>query len=100
MYDRQLKKPNAFQSNKNILLSDAATVNTKPQLEIFADDVKMFSRLYHRSACEEGLFYLQSRGISKKWRAPCGACICPLIFLPTSNQNIFANMLTDCFLRG
>jgi len=34
------QKTNAYQSNKNILLSDTANVNTKPQLEIFADDVK------------------------------------------------------------
>jgi Fe-S cluster assembly protein SufD len=37
---KDAQKTNAFQSNKNILLSDGATVNTKPQLEIFADDVK------------------------------------------------------------
>ena len=36
----QAQKTNAYQSNKNILLSDTARVNTKPQLEIFADDVK------------------------------------------------------------
>ena len=34
------QKTNAFQSNKNILLTNDATVNTKPQLEIWADDVK------------------------------------------------------------
>ena len=37
---QQAQKTNAYQSNKNVLLSDNASVNTKPQLEIFADDVK------------------------------------------------------------
>ena len=60
------QKTNAFQSNKNILLSDAATVNTKPQLEIFADDVKCSHGCTIGQLDEEGLFYLQSRGISKE----------------------------------
>src|SRR5688572_1558081 len=59
------QKTNAFQSNKNILLSDAATVNTKPQLEIFADDVKCSHGCTIGQLDEEALFYLQSRGISK-----------------------------------
>jgi Fe-S cluster assembly protein SufD len=59
------QKTNAFQSNKNILLSDAASVNTKPQLEIFADDVKCSHGCTIGQLDEEGLFYLQSRGISK-----------------------------------
>ncbi len=59
------QKINAFQSNKNILLSDTASVNTKPQLEIFADDVKCSHGCTVGQLDEEGLFYLQSRGISK-----------------------------------
>jgi Fe-S cluster assembly protein SufD len=67
IYVRQAaQKTNAFQSNKNILLSDAATVNTKPQLEIFADDVKCSHGCTIGQLDEEGLFYLQSRGISKE----------------------------------
>ncbi|MDQ6609621.1 MAG: Fe-S cluster assembly protein SufD [Bacteroidota bacterium] len=62
----QAQKTNAFQSNKNILLSDAATVNTKPQLEIFADDVKCSHGCTVGQLNEEGLFYLQSRGIEEK----------------------------------
>nr|MBA2407955.1 Fe-S cluster assembly protein SufD [Chitinophagales bacterium] len=62
----QAQKTNAFQSNKNILLSDAATVNTKPQLEIFADDVKCSHGCTVGRLDEEGLFYLRSRGISEK----------------------------------
>lgn len=61
----QAQKTNAFQSNKNILLSDAATVNTKPQLEIFADDVKCSHGCTVGRLDDEGMFYLQSRGISE-----------------------------------
>ena len=59
------QKTNAYQSNKNILLSDTSSVNTKPQLEIFADDVKCTHGCTVGSLNEEGLFYLQSRGISE-----------------------------------
>jgi Fe-S cluster assembly protein SufD len=62
----QAQKTNAYQSNKNILLSDNASVNTKPQLEIFADDVKCSHGCTVGRLNEEGLFYLQSRGISEK----------------------------------
>lgn len=62
----QAQKTNAFQSNKNILLSDTASVNTKPQLEIFADDVKCSHGCTVGQLDEEGLFYLRSRGISEK----------------------------------
>ncbi|MFL5789791.1 MAG: Fe-S cluster assembly protein SufD, partial [Flavisolibacter sp.] len=60
------QKTNAFQSNKNILLSDSAGINTKPQLEIFADDVKCSHGCTVGRLDEEGMFYLQSRGISEK----------------------------------
>jgi Fe-S cluster assembly protein SufD len=59
----QAQKTNAYQSNKNILLSDDASVNTKPQLEIFADDVKCSHGCTIGRLNEEGLFYLRSRGI-------------------------------------
>jgi Fe-S cluster assembly protein SufD len=62
----QAQKTNAYQSNKNILLSDDASVNTKPQLEIFADDVKCSHGCTVGRLNEEGLFYLQSRGIPSK----------------------------------
>ena len=62
----QAQKTNAYQSNKNILLSDDASVNTKPQLEIFADDVKCSHGCTVGQLNEEGLFYLQSRGIPSK----------------------------------
>ncbi len=59
------QKTNAFQSNRNILLSDSATVNTKPQLEIWADDVKCSHGCTTGQLDDEALFYLQSRGIPK-----------------------------------
>jgi Fe-S cluster assembly protein SufD len=62
----QAQKTNAYQSNKNILLSAEASVNTKPQLEIFADDVKCSHGCTIGRLDEEGLFYLQSRGINEK----------------------------------
>ena len=60
------QKTNAYQSNKNILLSADASANTKPQLEIFADDVKCSHGCTVGRLDEEGLFYLRSRGISEK----------------------------------
>ncbi|HEU4472101.1 MAG TPA: Fe-S cluster assembly protein SufD [Flavisolibacter sp.] len=63
---QQAQKTNAFQSNKNILLSESASVNTKPQLEIFADDVKCSHGCTVGQLDMEGLFYLRSRGIDEK----------------------------------
>ncbi len=60
------QKTNAYQSNKNILLSDDATINTKPQLEIFADDVKCSHGCTVGQLDEEALFYLRARGISRE----------------------------------
>jgi Fe-S cluster assembly protein SufD len=60
------QKTNAFQSNKNILLSDDATINTKPQLEIYADDVKCSHGTSTGRMDEEAMFYLQARGIGKE----------------------------------
>jgi Fe-S cluster assembly protein SufD len=59
------QKTNAFQSNRNILLSDKASINTKPQLEIWADDVKCSHGCTTGQLDEEAMFYLQSRGIPK-----------------------------------
>jgi Fe-S cluster assembly protein SufD len=60
------QKTNAFQSNRNIILSDKATVNTKPQLEIWADDVKCSHGCTSGQLDEEALFYLQARGLPKE----------------------------------
>lgn len=59
------QKTNAFQSNKNILLSDDATINTKPQLEIWADDVKCSHGATTGQIDSEQLFYLRTRGLSE-----------------------------------
>jgi Fe-S cluster assembly protein SufD len=60
---RDAQKTDAKQTNKTLLLSDDATINTKPQLEIFADDVKCTHGATVGQLDEEQLFYLQTRGI-------------------------------------
>ena len=60
------QKTQAFQSNKNVLLTDTARFYTKPQLEIYADDVKCTHGATVGQIDEEALFYLQSRGIGGK----------------------------------
>jgi len=60
------QKTNAFQQSNNILFSDKATVNAKPQLEIFADDVKCSHGTTVGQINKEALFYLQSRGIGEQ----------------------------------
>jgi Fe-S cluster assembly protein SufD len=57
------QKTNAYQRNQNILLDENATINTKPQLEIFADDVKCTHGATIGQLDEEPMFYLRSRGI-------------------------------------
>lgn len=62
---QKAQKTDAYQQNENILLSDNARVNTKPQLEIYADDVKCSHGATIGQLNEDALFYLQARGISK-----------------------------------
>ena len=57
------QKTNAFQSNRNLLLTDNASIHTKPQLEIWADDVKCSHGCTSGQLDDEALFYLRSRGI-------------------------------------
>jgi Fe-S cluster assembly protein SufD len=59
------QKTNAFQSCGNILLSDDAQMNTKPELEIYADDVKCSHGTTTGQLDEEALFYLKSRGLGE-----------------------------------
>ncbi len=61
----EAQKTEAFQTNNNILLSNTAKMNTKPQLEIYADDVKCSHGATVGQLDEDALFYLQSRGIPK-----------------------------------
>jgi Fe-S cluster assembly protein SufD len=57
------QKTDAKQTNKNLLLSDDATVDTKPQLEIYADDVKCTHGATVGQLSDESVFYLRARGI-------------------------------------
>ena len=66
LVDREAQKIDAFQQNNNILISDKATINAKPQLEIFADDVKCSHGCTIGQLDEDALFYLRSRGIGQK----------------------------------
>ncbi len=63
---KDAQKINAFQSNANVLLSDLASMNSKPELEIYADDVKCSHGSTTGQIDEEALFYLRARGISEK----------------------------------
>ncbi len=63
---QKAQKTDAYQTNQNLLLSDAARVNTKPQLEIYADDVKCSHGATIGQLDENALFYLRSRGIERK----------------------------------
>jgi len=64
--NKEAQKTNAFQANNNILISDKATINTKPQLEIFADDVKCSHGCTIGQLDESAMFYMRSRGIPEK----------------------------------
>ena len=66
LVEKEAQKTDAFQANNNILLSDKATINTKPQLEIFADDVKCSHGCTIGQLDESAMFYLRSRGIPEK----------------------------------
>ena len=59
------QKTNALQSNKTLLLTNDASINAKPQLEIFADDVKCTHGATIGQLDEEALFYLRTRGIGE-----------------------------------
>jgi Fe-S cluster assembly protein SufD len=60
------QKTNAFQENNNIILSQEALINTKPQLEIFADDVKCSHGATIGQLDKDAMFYLKSRGIGEE----------------------------------
>ena len=64
--EKEAQKTNAYQQNNNVLVSDKATVNAKPQLEIFADDVKCSHGCTIGQLDDDALFYMQQRGIPKK----------------------------------
>lgn len=66
LVQKDAQHTNAYQTNNNILLSDDAKINTKPQLEIYADDVKCSHGATVGQLDENALFYLRSRGIDIK----------------------------------
>ncbi|WP_396208900.1 Fe-S cluster assembly protein SufD [Flavobacterium sp.] len=64
--EKEAQKTDAFQQNNNILIGDKATINAKPQLEIFADDIKCSHGCTIGQLDESAMFYMQQRGIPKK----------------------------------
>lgn len=64
--EKLAQKTNAFQANNNILVSDKSTINTKPQLEIFADDVKCSHGCTIGQLDDDALFYMKTRGIPER----------------------------------
>ncbi|HMQ08823.1 MAG TPA: Fe-S cluster assembly protein SufD [Saprospiraceae bacterium] len=65
LVQKDAQKTNAFQQNNTILLSEKARMDSKPQLEIFADDVRCSHGATIGQLDEEAIFYLRSRGLSK-----------------------------------
>jgi Fe-S cluster assembly protein SufD len=63
---KDAQKTNAYQSNKNLLISDEASINTKPQLEIWANDVKCSHGATTGKLDKDMLFYLNARGIGEE----------------------------------
>jgi Fe-S cluster assembly protein SufD len=61
----EAQKTNAFQQNKNMLLTDNASAYSKPELEIYADDVKCSHGSTTGQVDEEAVYYLRSRGVSE-----------------------------------
>ena len=66
LVDRDAQKTAAYQKNSNLLLTSEAKMNTRPQLEIYADDVKCSHGATVGQLDQEALFYMQARGIGKK----------------------------------
>ncbi len=66
LVSKEAQKTDAYQQNDNILLTDEASINTKPQLEIFADDVKCSHGCTVGQLDKNALFYMRQRGIPAK----------------------------------
>ncbi len=60
------QKTNAYQLSKALLLSDSSEFNSKPELEIYADDVKCSHGATSGSVDEDSIYYLMTRGLSRK----------------------------------
>ncbi len=63
---QEAQKTNAYQNCRNVVMSDKAVMNTKPQLEIWADDVKCSHGTTTGKLNDEAIFYMRSRGIPKE----------------------------------
>ncbi|HLW14794.1 MAG TPA: SufD family Fe-S cluster assembly protein, partial [Flavobacteriaceae bacterium] len=66
LVDKIAQKLSAYQQNNNVVVDDRATVNSKPQLEIYADDVRCSHGCTIGQLPDESMFYLRTRGIPKK----------------------------------
>lgn len=66
LVEKGAQKTNAYQSNKNLIINPSAKVRSKPQLEIYADDVKCSHGSATGKLDDDAMFYLRSRGISHK----------------------------------
>lgn len=95
MVRKDAQKTNAFQSNRNLLLSENASINTKPQLEIFADDVKCSHGATTGMLDKEALFYLKSRGLGHQ----AASALLTEAFANEVLDNANLEPLTD-YLRG
>lgn len=83
------QKTNAYQSNKAILLAGTATIDTKPQLEIYADDVKCSHGAAIGQLDDEAVFYLRSRGI--------GADLAKRVLIRAFANDIFETIENETF---
>ena len=66
LVEQNAQQTNAYQNNNTILLSDTANIDTKPQLEIYADDVKCTHGATVGQLDESAMFYILSRGIPRE----------------------------------
>jgi len=88
------QKTNAYQSNKNLLLSSDASMNTKPQLEIYADDVKCSHGATTGQLDDDALFYLRARGIGEAAaRALLNHAFAADVIAQVENDEIKASLL-------
>lgn len=88
------QKTNAYQSNKNLLLSNEASMNTKPQLEIYADDVKCSHGATTGQLDDEALFYLRARGIGEETaRALLNHAFAADVIEQVENEELRASLL-------
>ena len=84
MVRKDSQKIDAFQANNSLLLNNDASINSKPQLEIYADDVKCSHGCTIGQLDSESLFYLRSRGVSLEEAKG----LLTFAFASEANQNI------------